>query len=408
MALVDRFGFGDLVNWTCYPASCGLRGQGFQAPLPTRQIVASEVDWDLARRVAGRVSGREHFSRIEQLASLEADFEALTVQAEGLVAAETGLLSLAGSAKARVTSREGWVDVNLAAFDRLLRPLLNKFDSEESEKGRISQAMAPFLAPISAAVGPKVAATEMGALLGWMSGRVLGQYDLLVIEEEKPEDQDWVYYVGQNILNLERRYGFPAREFRLWIALHECTHRAQFTGVPWLRPYFLSLVTELMDAVDPDPKHLLETIRQTVMDKRNGVISDAGTGGLGTLFATAEQRETLAKMTGLMSLLEGHGDITMDRAGKDLIPSQPRFARVLSARRRNASGPTKFFQKLIGMEAKLAQYEEGESFVKAVEASGGPDLFARVWEGPEMLPNIAEVREPKLWIERVAGVTASA
>lgn len=370
--------------------------------------MATEVDWDLARRVAARVSGREQFSRIEQLASLEADFSALTVQAEALVAEETGLISLAGPAKARVTSREGWVDANLAAFDRLLRPLLSKFDDDESEKGRISQAMAPILEPISAAVGPKVAATEMGALLGWMSGRVLGQYDLLVIEEEKPEEQDWVYYVGQNILNLERRYGFPSKEFRLWIAIHECTHRAQFTAVPWLRPYFLSLVNELMDAVDPDPKHLIETIRQTVMDKKNGIVTENGSGGLSTLFATAEQKETLAKMTGLMSLLEGHGDITMDRAGKGLIPSQPRFARVLSARRRNASGPTKFFQKMIGMEAKLAQYEEGESFVKGVESAGGPELFAKVWEGPEMLPNITEVREPRLWVERVGDFKASA
>jgi len=370
--------------------------------------VAAEVDWDLARRFAARVSGKEEFGRIDQLDSLEADFAELTVQAEALVAAETGLVSLAGPAKARVTSREGWVDANLLAFDRLLRPLLDKFDDEDSEKGRFSQAVAPVWGPVSDAVGPKVAAAQMGSLLGWMSGRVLGQYDLLVLEEEKPEDQDWVYYVGPNILNLERRYGFPSREFRLWIAIHECTHRAQFTAVPWLNDYFLSLVNELMDAVDPDPAHLIETIKQTVQDKRNGVETDVGSGGLSALLASPEQKETLAKMTGLMSLLEGHGDITMDRAGKDLIPSQPRFARVLSARRRNASGPAKFFQKLIGMEAKLAQYEEGEGFVKGVEAAGGPELFARVWEGPEMLPNIAEVRDPNLWIERVVGVPASA
>ena len=91
-----------------------------------------------------------------------------------------------------------------------------------------------------------------------MATRVLGQYDLLIIEDEDPEDQDLVYYVGPNVLALEKRFGFPPREFRLWLALHEVTHRAQFTGVPWLRAHFLSLVNQTLDAVDPDPKRFLD------------------------------------------------------------------------------------------------------------------------------------------------------
>ena len=79
-------------------------------------------------------------------------------------------------------------------------------------------------------------------VLGWMSGRVLGQYDLLVIEEEDPGDQDLVYYVGPNVLALEKQFAFPPEQFRLWLALHEVTHRAQFTGVPWMREHFLGLV----------------------------------------------------------------------------------------------------------------------------------------------------------------------
>ena len=90
-----------------------------------------------------------------------------------------------------------------------------------------------------APVAQKVAGAEVGALLGWMSTRVLGQYDLLVVEDESPEDQDIVYYVGPNVLALEKRFAFPPREFRLWLALHEVTHRAQFTGIPWLRTHYL-------------------------------------------------------------------------------------------------------------------------------------------------------------------------
>ncbi len=389
----------------------------------------AEVDWDFARTVAGRIAGREPFADSYHGESLEADLLELTVQAEELVQIETGLVSQAGTAKAKVTDRMGWIDANLASFDRLLRPLLGRIDEAAAEAedatgenpfadSALGRALAPvgeILAPVGSAVGdafgqvsgvvgPKFAGAEVGALLGWMSGRVLGQYDLLIIEDERPEDQDWVYYVGPNVLSLEKRYGFPPREFRLWIAVHECTHRAQFTGVPWLRPYFLSLVNELLDEVEPDPKRLIDAIRESRKDDNAPSLKD---GGLSALLASPEQRATMDKVTGLMSLLEGHGDITMDRAAQHLIPSQPRFARVMSQRRKNASGVSKVVQRLTGMEAKLAQYQEGEDFVRAVEAAGGKDLFDQVWSAPEALPTIAEIRQPDLWIERV-GAPASA
>ncbi|MEZ5340799.1 MAG: zinc-dependent metalloprotease [Acidimicrobiales bacterium] len=355
------------------------------------------VDWDLARKVASRISARKPHATASTWGSLEDDFLELTPVAEDLVEKETGLRSLDGVARARATDRAGWVDANLASFDRLLRPLLESFDNDD-EPGRFGR----ITAPVSDALGPKAAAMQVGGLLGWMSGRVLGQYDLLVIEDERPEDQDWVYFVGPNIRSLEERYGFAPREFRLWIAVHECTHRAQFTGVPWLRPYFLSLVNELLEAVDPDPGRLVDTVRDLVEKKRSGGDNAVSLkdGGLGALLATDEQKLTLDKMTGLMSLLEGHGDITMDRAAKHLIPSQERFSRILSARRKSPSGVAKVVQRLTGMEAKMAQYEEGEHFVETVEAAGGRELFDLVWSGPDSLPSIDEIREPSLWIAR--------
>lgn len=379
----------------------------------------ADVDWEFARTVAKRFAREESFADSYHADSLESDLLELTTQAEELVQLETGLISTAGPAKARVTDRMGWVDANLASFDRLLRPLIGRMNTDsDTEKtafsereflqslgtvgeilGPVGDAVGTVAGQVSETVGPKVAGAEVGALLGWMSGRVLGQYDLLIIEDERPEDQDWVYYVGANVLNLEKQYGFPPREFRLWIAVHECTHRAQFTGVPWLRPYFLSLVNELLDTVDPDPKRLVDAIKDSFGDGNRGqAIKD---GGIGNLLATPEQKETMDKVTGLMSLLEGHGDITMDRAAKHLIPSQPRFARVMSHRRKNATGIAKLVQRLTGMEAKLAQYEEGESFVHAVEAAGGRELFDQVWSAPEALPTIDEIRSPDLWISRV-------
>jgi coenzyme F420 biosynthesis associated uncharacterized protein len=232
-----------------------------------------------------------------------------------------------------------------------------------------------------------------------MAGRVLGQYDLLVLDEETVEDQDLVYYVGPNILGLERRFAFPPREFRLWIALHECTHRAQFTGVPWLRPHFLSLVHRLLGSLDPDPARLLDGIRRAVGEARGGG-RPLDRGGLAAALATPEQREILDEVGGLMALLEGHGEVTMNRAGAGRVASADRFERVLTARRQAASPLARLLQRLVGLEAKLAQYVLGERFIRAVEDAGGRELFDRVWTGPEWLPVMDEIRDPRRWIER--------
>ena len=344
------------------------------------------IAWDLAERVAVRVAGREPFADSYHYASLQPDFDELTAEAEELVAAETGLRSLAGPARARVTDRAGWVRANIASFQRLLRPVTDKLGS------RLGGAP---IAPMRA-----IAGAELGTLLGWMSTRVLGQYDLLLVEDEKPEEQDIVYYVGPNVLALEKRFAFPPREFRLWLALHEVTHRAQFTGIPWMRDHFRSLVEGTLQTVDPDPKRLLDALRRAVDELRAGR-NPLDEGGLIALLASPEQHAVLQKVQGLMSLLEGHGDVTMDRAGAARIPSAARFSRVLRDRRGNVSGPARLVQKLVGLEAKLKQYEMGERFIEAVEAEGGTALLDNAWRGPEWLPTLAEIRQPDVWMARV-------
>jgi coenzyme F420 biosynthesis associated uncharacterized protein len=348
--------------------------------------MADAISWDLAERVAARVGVRDPFTSSYHYASLQPDFDELTSEAEELVVRETGLVSLAGPARARVTDRAGWVRANIASFQRLMRPVTDRLGP------RIEDS------PI-AGVGRAVTGVQIGTLLGWMSTRVLGQYDLLLIEDEAPLEQDIVYYVGPNILALEKRFAFPPREFRLWLALHEVTHRAQFTGVPWMRDYFLTLVESTLSAADPDPRRLLEAVKRAVDIVRDGrnPLDD----GLVALLATADQQVALRQVQGLMSLLEGHGDITMDRAGADRIPSAERFSRVLRQRRGEARGPGKLLQQAIGFESKIRQYQEGEQFIEAVEAVGGPVLLARAWEGPENLPTVDEIRDPGRWMARL-------
>src|SRR5579863_7876786 len=183
------------------------------------------ISWEMAERVATRIAGRQPWLAPGRTTVLEEDFADLTAEAEELVTEETGLRP-AGPARARVTDRPGWVIANVASFQRLLRPLTQKLEAALAKP-------APMLGPVPMRVPVQVSrnigGAQLGVLLGWMSTRVLGQYDQLLIEDESPEDQDIVYYVGHNVIELEDRYGFQPRQFRLWIALHEVTHRAQFT-----------------------------------------------------------------------------------------------------------------------------------------------------------------------------------
>ncbi len=351
------------------------------------------IDWELARRVALRTARREPYAAPQWRDGLAEDFAGCTERAEALVADCTGLQSRSGPARGRVTDRVGWIDANLASFQRLLRPLAAKLGSDSESR----------LAPITR----RAAGAELGVMLGWMSTRVLGQYDLLVIEDDKPEDQDIVYYVAPNVLALENRYAFDPAQFRLWLAIHEVTHRAQFTGVGWMRPHFIGLVEAVLDSVDPDPKRIAAAARRVVEARRRGE-DPLAAGGLMALFASEAQVETLEQLSGLMSLLEGHGDVTMDRAGEGLVPSAPRFGRVMRRRRESVRGFARVFQRLIGLDAKIKQYAEGEHFIESVEAAGGTALLDRVWEAPENLPGIAEIRSPQDWVTRMGKVAAAA
>lgn len=357
--------------------------------------MASEpVDWAIAERVAVRVAGRSS-PEIDRgtWRRLERDFADSTPEAEDLVAAATGLRSLSGPASAEVTDRAGWIRANIASFRRLLGPLF-------ARAGTSGNPFASLPGPLGTATRA-AAGAELGAILGWMSTRVLGQYDLLLTEDAGTAG-DVVYYVGPNVVALERRHGFPAPEFRLWIAIHELTHRAQFTGVPWMRDHFLGLVDKGVSFAAADPKVLLGQVARMATEIRAGRNPLAESGLVGAL-ATPEQAETLRSIQALMSLLEGHGDVTMNAAATERIPGAKRFAETLQARRDSVRGIAKFVQQLIGLEAKMRQYQEGERFCDAVLAEGGDELFSLVWESAEHLPTMDEVREPARWIDRVGG-----
>jgi coenzyme F420 biosynthesis associated uncharacterized protein len=356
-----------------------------EAATPVR--APDPVDWATARTVARIVAGRDPLVSSYLGASLDADFGALTVVAEELVADHTGLHA-PGHVRAVVLDRREWVDSNLASMRNLLDPLMLRFGEQMAHN--------PF-----APIGRRIAATEMGALLGYVAQRVLGQYDLLV-----PDDRgEAVYYVGANVLGLEKRFAFRPRDFRLWIAIHEVTHRAQFQGVPWMREYFMSLVQQVFALVDPDPRTFARALSNAVEAIKHGQ-NPLDEGGIVTLIATPEQRGVLDQVQALMSLLEGHGNVVMTDLGAKHVAGEERMARVLH-QRRQSGGIAQQLQKLLGLEQKMRQYEVGEKFVRGVLDIGGPRAIDHAWVAPENLPMLAELDDPGSWLVRVQKLHAA-
>ena len=339
------------------------------------------MNWDLVERVAKRMSGRYPLAGTYHETRFAKQAPELIRRASEMVEAETGLQA-PGQPAVAVVSRHEWVENNLASFALLLEPI-------EARLGE-SKAIAPGIAQ-------QVMGVELGAVLGLLSRRVLGQYEL-VLPTGDQEQGDTVFLVGANVLQLERQNEFRPDEFRFWVALHECTHRLQFQGVPWMRDYFLGLVRQLVDASQPDGGRAVRLTRQLREAAASGepMLDETGLFGL---FATPDQRSMLDKVQALMSLLEGHGHVIMDRIGERELVTQNRMSQIIKARRQDPR--TAMLMRLVGLEMKMKQYENGAKFIEAVERHAGWSALDRAWEAPEHLPTIDEIGNAVRWLERV-------
>ncbi len=337
-----------------------------------------------AMRVATRMSGTYPLEGTYHFSLFARQAAGLVERSAELASEETGL-DWVGDPRVRVVTRPEWAEANIAAFSAMLAPVQEKLANER--RSGIGRRL------VSRLVG-----AEVGALVGLLSRRVLGQYEL-VLPSGGEDDGDTIMFVGANVLQMERQHEFRPAEFRFWVALHECTHRLQFTAVPWLRGYFMGLVESLVRESEPEEGRMQRVASEIREAARAGrpVIDESGLMGL---FATDEQRRTIGEVQALMSLLEGHGHVVMDRIGARELVSQHRMSRVLKARRKDPRMAA--FLRLTGMEMKMKQYEWGEDFIHAVERQAGFRTIDRVWEGPERLPTLDEIKHPERWLQRVA------
>jgi coenzyme F420 biosynthesis associated uncharacterized protein len=358
------------------------------------KLIEPRLATAVARRFAGD-RGRQGSYLVDRLTR---DLEVCVPRSEELVAEASGIPPPA-PVRWAVIDRGTWAETNIHSMTTMLSPIADKVAAQ------LQSSPLPMRLAQQAVVS-----TEVGVLLGYVSRRVLGQYDLLVPE---PEPQKYprrrkrgtngaaLLFVGTNMVETEQRFGFIPEEFTLWVAVHEVTHRFQFEGVPWLRPKFLGLVREYLESVELGPKTLTERLktatrrlmsRSTPPEEKNPAY----------LFSTDEQRVLLDQIQALMAVVEGHGNYVMDSVGAEVIPSFKRMRHVFEGRRQQQRLVQRVLSQVLGLEMKMRQYELGQRFCEAVVEREGDAALRRLWDDQSQLPSMTELRDPQLWLRRVA------
>ncbi|GGF50836.1 hypothetical protein GCM10011519_26030 [Marmoricola endophyticus] len=352
----------------------------------------SMVDWELAARVGTRLAGPGPEVSSSEAAEAVAELRQGAATASPLVRAYTGLVTEAGTAPVRVVDRAGWIEANLEGFAQLVTPLVDRLTEKRGDPGRVARA-----------VGSRVSGTEVGAMLGFLSGRVLGQFDPFHgagAVDDPGSVVGRLLLVAPNVVQVERDLDVDATDFRLWVCLHEETHRVQFTAVPWLRDHLYDQVRALADGIGTDPAEMVGQVVRRAREIIGGGTKDMS---LAEIFASPEQREVIDRVTGVMSLLEGHADVVMDGVGPEVIPSVGAIRRKFTQRRKGVGVLDRLVRRLMGMDQKMAQYRDGAVFVRSVVDKVGMDGFNAIWTEPATLPSKAEIHAPETWLARVHG-----
>jgi coenzyme F420 biosynthesis associated uncharacterized protein len=351
------------------------------------------VDWDAAIATAGALGKTGPKVTFSEAADVVADLRRLTDVAEKHVREFTALTAEANHPPVRVVDRRDWAAANVDGLRNVIDPI-----AEQLSQNRAATVTG---SPLLRTVGAKAIGVQAGTVLAFLSGKVLGQYEVF------GEHAGQLLLVAPNVVEAERALGVQPRDFRLWVCLHEVTHRTQFSAVPWLRDHFLSEVRSFLDVSELDPEALAERLRSAVSSLAEAVRERDRQVSLIDLVQTPAQRAVMGRLTALMTLLEGHAEYVMDGVGPEVVPSVESIRAAFDARRRSANPVERALRRLLGLDMKLRQYAEGKKFVGAVVERVEMAGLNRVWESPETLPRPDELGKPEAWVARVHGPSAA-
>jgi coenzyme F420 biosynthesis associated uncharacterized protein len=350
------------------------------------------ADWELATRIAWQVATADQVRVTrEDVALLRADLTRTVTRADDLAREATGLGADLPPATVSVIGRRAWIRSNLASIAWLADPLA----AQLSQRSGVTRSF-----------GRRVLAVQIGAVFGYLSTKVLGQYEVFRPGDVQPGR---LLLVGPNLLQAERQLlpgsTVTPQQFRLGVCLHEIGHRLQFEGVPWLRGHLRGLVDHYLaqTRLDSDrARQIMDHLRDLLREP--GRLADLQT--LLDVVLTPEQSVTIRQAQAVMTLLEGHGNVVMDwgaevaarESGETLDPAAVRT--LLNQRR--SRGADRAVRRVLGLDMKSEQYTAGERWILGVVREHGRDTFDAVWERPEHVPSPDELKDPGAWVARVA------
>ncbi|WP_251041975.1 zinc-dependent metalloprotease [Arthrobacter sp. ISL-30] len=294
-----------------------------------------------------------------------------------------------------VVDRASWSKANTQSFAVMLKPALEKM--LENRRGSLS--------PVAANVSGTITGSQLGAVLAFLSSKVLGQYDPFapLPPGSSSSSAGRLLLVAPNIISVERELNVNPDDFRLWVCLHEQTHRVQFAAAPWLRQHMLDEIEKLSRHLLGNMDTLMERAAAAAKSLRDRTASGStpSRGAILDLLQDPEEKESISHITAVMSLLEGHANVVMDAVDEKIVPSVKTIRQRFNDRGKDRGVVEKFIRNLLGLDAKMRQYNDGAKFVRAVEAAAGMEGFNRVWESQENLPTEPEIHDSKLWLERM-------
>ena len=336
------------------------------------------ISWGAVRAIAVTLA-----SRTERAPRGDFDYAGAVARTLDPLSGFTGIELPQGPPDGRqlkVADRAEWIDFNIEGFGALMEPVVRRAAAGAGD--------------LTWALGGATLTAQVGLLLGFLSSRVLGQYDTgPLLSPERAGGPGKVFFLDGNIVSAAGRLAVPVDGLRLWIVLHEMTHALQFEGYPWLRRHLGGLLEAL---ITPLAERL--GVRETV----SHLSANLKTGGRSVeLVMSPEQRESFDKMQAAMSVIEGYSDYVMHHVGRGLVPHYDHLKeRMAKSRAHRPPFETAVF-RLTGLDVKLEQYRLGERFADAVVRRQGMGGLNRVWERPENLPSLIEVRDPGLWMSRL-------
>jgi putative hydrolase len=373
------------------------------------------IDWSAAQRIGELIAGSPPFGgvRTASIEPLAHDFARRVSEYSALPLPEQ-------LPAVEAVDRPQWIAANL----RSMRPLISLLTE------RIDGGSGPLAGPLRSATGLLLGA-QVGALTGVLSQRVLGQYDLALLDGSVPPR---LLLLAPNLALGARNLRVDRDELVLWVTIHEITHAVQFAGAPWLREHLAGMVRELIEGLkvtlggqasapehepaDEEPARAQGSGADEHGDERAAVldwlprlpdpselrelVEQARRGELLRLTLGEDRWQLVDRMQAVMSLIEGHAEHTMDAIGAEVLPSLPSLRAAMTRRRQERGLPWRVLERLLGLELKLRQYEVGRRFCDAVVEEGGPHALARAWTGPEALPSASELQAPAQWLARTA------